>query len=103
MTSTDQKLANVNSRSLFEGSLDPPSTRRPDLKPPFARHKYGLTAKVCAVITFSLSPRLQDMSYVAHMPGFTTLPRILIPMVSSARMPPIMHYGWLVNADFLFD
>lgn len=43
------------------------------------------------------------MSYVAHMPGFTTLPRILIPKASSARMPPIMHYGWLVNADMLFN
>lgn len=36
------------------------------------------------------------------MPPFTTLPHILIPRASSKCMPPIMHYGWSADIDFLF-
>lgn len=35
------------------------------------------------------------------MPGFITLPRILVPRASSTLMPPIMHYGWSVDMEFL--
>lgn len=35
------------------------------------------------------------------MPGFTTLPHILVPRASSTLMPPIMHYGWPVNMKLL--
>lgn len=37
------------------------------------------------------------------MPPFTKLPHILIPRASYKRMPPIMHYGWPADVDFLFN
>lgn len=106
-TKLDQTMANVDSPPLYQASLDPLNTPRFDLKPPFMPHKYRLRSEVRAIvlceIKLSTHAHYQDVQYIFDMPGFTTLPRILVPRASSTLMPPIMHYGWPIKMNFLIN
>lgn len=37
---------------------------------------------------------LQDKARIYNIPGFSSLPRVLVPRAKSQRKPPVMHYGW---------
>lgn len=47
---------------------------------------------------------LQDKARIYNIPGFSSLPRVLVPRAKSQRKPPVMHYGWPLsesNIEFL--
>lgn len=43
----------------------------------------------------------QEVRYRSLIPGFHTLPRVLIPRREILSMPLVMHYGW--SMDHLID